>query len=816
MVDWSSGLCGALVSQLFADHGAEVIRIDSPRGDVLRDQPSWPFWHRGKQSVVLDLAQERDREQARALAASADVFLETHRPGVAERVGLGYEALRTLAPQLLYCSITGFGRRGPYAGWKGYDGLVMAKLGGLDHAAAMTGRAGPAFPAAPFHSFSAAQTALQGILAALYVRERTGRGQRIDTSLVQGMAAHDPWDWFLLLVAERYPEAFETAPPISEHGIPNQSFAFRLLVCLTRDGRWLQFSQTSPHLFQDFMTTLGLDWMFDDPEWRSAPEFDTEEKRERFWEHMLEAARSKTLEEWQRSFEEYPNVWAEVYRTARELLDHPQMQHNGHVIEVDDPRTGRTRQLAPMVRMDETPGRVRAPSPELGEHTGAVLRALESAAPRTPARANERLPTRPLEGLTVLEFGLFYAAPFGPAILADYGARVIKIEPKTGEPMRHIMPFPDAGAVKSLQGKESVVVDLATPEGREVVHELARRADVVMMSYRAGVAEKYAVDHATLSALNPDLVYLNAPGYGTDGPCGRKPAFAPTIGAGTGLGALQAGPSIPHRADLTLDEIKQASLRLGLAAQAPGNADGFSALGVGTALLLGIVARERTGRGQQMLTSMLCTTAYALSQDCIEYEGRGEAPRPDAELYGLSALYRLYEASDGWVFLAAPQQREWEALCAALSDRSTHAGAASRIDLDDDPRFADDAARRANDAALGEALAAILRTRPAADWERDLAAADVGCAEVAKGPIARATMCDPITRDAGLLTEVEHPSFGRHRRLAPLASLSLTPGEGRPACLFGQHTEAVLRELGYDDGAIEKLEADGVVVRAQG
>ncbi|NRA08238.1 MAG: CoA transferase [Myxococcales bacterium] len=805
VVDLSRGFAGALVSQLFADHGAEVIHIEAPGGDALREEPAFHFWQRGKKSVLLDLGDARGREHAQRLARSADLFLETFRPGVAERLGLGYEELASENPQLLYASITGFGRQGPYAHWKGYEGVVMAKLGGMDHAAGMAPRPGPAFPAAPFASFSAAQTALQGILAALYVRERTGRGQRIDTSLVQGMTAHDPWDWFLRLVAERYPDAFKTAPPVSERGVPNQSFAFRLLVCLSRDGHWLQFSQTSPHLFRDFMTALGLDWMFQDPEWSSAPEFESEEKRERFWEQLLEAAGRLSLAEWQRTFEEEPNVWAEIYRSTRELLDHPQMRHNGHVIEVEDPRVGTTTQLAPMVGMAKTPGLVRAPAPEPDEHREEILAALEENPAPSRVRRGEPLPQRPLEGVTVLEFGLYYAAPFGPAILADLGARVIKIEPKSGEPMRRIMPFPDAGAVKSLQGKESVVIDAAHPRGRALIHQLARRADIAMVSYRAGVALKHGIDYATLSALNPDLIYLNAPGYGVDGPCGRKPAFAPTIGAGSGMGILQAGPSVPLGGDLTLTDIKQYSLRLGAAAQSPGNADGFSALCVGSALLLGLVARERTGIAQEMMTSMLATTAYALSADCIEYQGRPPARLPDPELHGFSALYRLYECAEGWLFLAAPQASEWGALCRAL---------AAHADLAADVRFASEPGRRKQDAALAEALAGIFRRRPAADWERELVACDVGCAEVARGPISRATMDDAITRDAGFLREVEHPSFGRHRRMGPLAALSLTPGLALPACSFGQHTESVLRELGHESAAIEELEAEGVIVRA--
>jgi crotonobetainyl-CoA:carnitine CoA-transferase CaiB-like acyl-CoA transferase len=575
---------------------------------------------------------------------------------------------------------------------------------------------------------------------------------------------------------------------------------------LTRDGRWLQFSQTSPHLFAEFMRVLGLDWMWDDPEWKTAPEFEDEAKRERFWERMLTAARQRTVAEWDAVFREHPNVWAELFRKTEELLDHPQMRHNEHVVDVEDRIAGPTRQLAPMVRMAATPGRVRAPAPLLGEHTAEVLGDLESGRIRpSPAARSEPVPKRPLEGVTVLEFGLWYAAPFGPALLADLGARVIKIEPLAGEPMRNVMPFPEAGGIKVLQGKESVALALDREESREIVRRLARRADLVLMSYRAGVAAKHGVDDATLRRENPRLVYLSAPGYGVDGPCARKPAYAPTIGVASGAALYQAGPSIPHGADLSLDEIKPASIRLNYAAQAPGNADGCSALGVATALLLGLVARERTGIGQEMLTSMLCTTAYAVSDDALTYAGKPERSGPDADLYGLSALYRLYETASGWVFLAAPGDGEWRPLCRAL---------AGRADLAADPRFASPQRRRENDAALAAVLGRVLREAAASEWERELSAADVACVEVAPGPVSRAIMDDAITREAGFLAEVEHPTLGRHRRLAPIVSLSLTPGEARPAPVLGQDTERVLREIGFAADAIADLEARGVIVRS--
>jgi crotonobetainyl-CoA:carnitine CoA-transferase CaiB-like acyl-CoA transferase len=841
IVDLSRGFAGALVSLLFADYGAEVLRIEPPEGDPLRAEVGFPLWQRSKKSVVLDLESERGRDHLRRLALRADVLLETWRPGVAERLGVGYDALAAQNPGLVYTSITGFGRRGPYAAWKGYEGIVLAKLGGMAHVAGMAPRSGPAFPAVPYASFGAAQGALIGTLAALYERERTGLGQRVDTSLVQGIAAHDPWEWFLRIVCEKFPQAYTPAPPYSERGVPSSGFAFRLLVCLTKDGRWLQFSQTSPHLFREFMEVLGLAWMFDDPAWASAPDFDTEEQRERFWERMLEAARQRTHAEWDEVFAAHPNVWAELFRTTREALDHPQMRHNGHVIAVEDPVHGAMEQLAPLVRLAATPGRVRAPAPALGAHGAEVLASLvpaatrradadagaarppalersafEAPAPRAAAaqaafagapQSSERGARRgPLSGVTILELGLWYAAPYGTALLADLGARVIKIEPLGGEPMRHVMPVPDAAAVKVLQGKESVALDLERPEGRAIVQRLARRADLVLMSYRAGVAERLGVDAATLRRENPRLVYLAAPGYGTDGPCARKPAFAPTIGAAIGIGLLQAGPSIPHGPALSLDEIKPASIRLNYAAQAPGNADGCAALGVGTALALGLLARERTGTAQEMLTSMLLTTAYAVSADVLPPRSDAPGRAPDAQLFGLSALYRLYETSEGWVFLAAPKPREWTALCEALLPA---------VRLADDARFRTPSDRAAHEGALAEALGEAFRARTARDWEAVLVPRGVACAEVVAGPVARAVFYDPIGRDAGHLTEVEHPTFGSHRRLQPIAALSRTPGAVAPAPTLGMHTEPVLRELGLSDAEIGDLAARGVVALAR-
>ena len=253
-----------------------------------------------------------------------------------------------------------------------------------------------------------------------------------------------------------------------------------------------------------------------------------------------------------------------------------------------------------------------------------------------------------------------------------------------------------------------------------------------------------------------------------------------------------------------MDEIREYSLRLGTAALGVGHADGFSALGAGTGLALGLLARKRGGPGQSMLTTMLNTVAHAISEDMIEYDGRAAAPAPDAGLHGLSALYRLYETADDWVFLAAPQPREWEALTNALAPYG---------DLATDARFATEDARTQNDATLAEALGAILRTRAGDDWERDLTAVDVACVVVAQGPPESVIMegDDSLGHTMDIVVEMEHPAIGDYLRLTPLAGMSRSRGVTGGAPLVGQHTNAVLAEIGYSPDQIEDLRSRGIV-----
>ncbi len=796
----STSLVGMEVARFLADFGAEVALVEPPGGSPLRRAPAWPVWSRGSKSIELDLRDPASAACAIELADGADVLFESFRPGVAERWGLGYEDLAARNARLVYASVTAFGRSGPLARLKGYEGVVMAKIGAYDQFSVLVDRPGPAFASVPYCSTSAAQLAIQGILAALMERARSGLGQRVDTTLVQAIAAHDVFNWMVRTVAQRYPAAFTEVPPVDPSTqVPNHWMAYALLVGLSADGRWLQFSQATPKLFGAFLRATGLDG----PEWAGAWEGEDPARRSAFRDQALGVIRSRTLAEWQAVFDHEPDVFAEVFRRGHELLWHPQLVADNRVVEVEVPGLGPVRQPAPLVAMDRTPGRAGRPSPGLDEH-GGELRA--GWARRTPTSTAAPPPDGgprglPLSGVTILELGTFFAGPFGATLLADLGARVIKIEQHDGDPIRWQLPMPEVGGVKVLLGKQSVAIDINRAEGQELVRRIARFCDVALVTFRAGVAERVGLDEASLRAVNPGIVYHTATGFGTAGPYARRPAYAPTIGAGSGMARRNIGTAVPEGPALSLDEVKAGATRLSAANLTLGHADGFSGIAVATGLLLGLLARG-LGKGQATATTMLSTMSHVLSDDMVEYRHRAPVPAPDPGLHGLGALYRLYECAEGWVFLAVATDHEWASLVEVLGDPGIAC----------DSRFASAADRQANDGDLGSVLATAFRSKPAREWESVMVGADVACVAVESGPSHAVLMDDDgLGRSLGMVTDVVHPVLGPHARLAPVLrfSRSATRAEGAPA--IGQHTDEVLEEIGVEPEERAELRRNGVI-----
>jgi crotonobetainyl-CoA:carnitine CoA-transferase CaiB-like acyl-CoA transferase len=809
VIDLSTTLPGAQATQFLADAGADVILVERPEGSPLRADPGWPGLLRGKRSIVLDLSSDDDRSTLDALLHQADVMVTTMRPAAAARLGFTAEHLAARYPRLVAAMITGWGSSGPWAGYKGYEALIMAKTGVLHSKRQLSPGNDPAYVSVPYASYAAAQTAVQGVLAALLERESSGLGQVVEANLVSGVGAMDTYNWYYEMILRRYPDAFKPlAAAFDDAGRPQSRLMYALLVAATKDGTWLQAAHTAPRLMQAWLTELGLAAEVKDPKWSGFPDLPTPELRFEWWTKMLARVGERTLVEWEAVFDRNPNVFCEQFRTPDEALDHPQVVHEGRVVTVDDPDLGPVRQPSTLVHAAGRPLTAIGRAPRLDEQADEIRQMAAAPGPSRQEQfaggtgagvAGSASAACPLAGVTVLELGGMFAGPFGATILTDLGARVIKVEPLDGDTIRGVMAFPEAGGGKVLMGKESIALDIRTTEGLAIVHEFARRSQLVLQCYRAGVAARIGIDEATLKSVNPDLVYLSSPGYGIDGPYGGKPAYAPSIGAAAGISLTDAplGGSRPE----SRAQLLSGARNLWAGGTVPAvQSDGIAALSVASALLLGLYAKRRGTALTDLVTTMLGSGTQALISRNTSYRGRPPLSRVDDEFRGLGPLYRLYQAADGWVFLAAPAEREWQALTAALADYP-------RLR---DERFATAEGRATSAAALAAALEAIFATRPKDAWEAELTAADVGCVAVVQEN-AEWRMQDDEFYQAGYAVDAVSPIFDSHRRPAPLNRFSRSATKADSGCRLGQHTDALLREIGYDDTQIASLRERDIV-----
>ena len=806
VLDFTSGMAGSIATMVLSDFGAESSRSSRPRATC-----SGHFQRRcnGTEARRASSSTWGDgRRKVQELARRADVVVESFRPGTADRLGIGYDALSADHPGLVYCSITGYGPVGPYAGYKAYEGLIAAKCGRLMSFAGQTKREGPGYGAVNVASHSAAMAAARGMVAALLVRDTTGRGQRVETSLLQAINYYDISQWIVSQMMERFPEEFPPAPANAARRPPSVQY----LQVRTRDGHWIQLANLIKRLFVAEIRAIGLGHIFDDPRFARAPELE-DDAREELRRMILRRMQDKTLDEWMDLFvNQEGDVAAEPFMTSRQGLAHPQMLHNGMVQEVIDPTVGPMRQVGVLSQMDATPASIKGPAPLLGQHTEEILRGLSKGVGSAPPDATHGSPciqgdpTRsdaasggPLAGVTVLDLSTVIAGPLSASLAAELGARVIRIETLQGDQMR--LGQNGIGANRTMAGTEGLSLDLKSSDGQAILAKLIPRADILVHNMRPGAPERVGIGLERARELNPEIIYVYVGGYGSTGPYNRRPAMHPIGGAVSGGALAQAGRGAlpPADAPMTMDEIVEASRMLGRAQDV--NPDPNTSMVAATAMVLALYARQRLGKPQYVEVSMIGANAYANADDFFDYDGKPDRAIPDADGFGLNALYRLYEASDGWVFLACPLEGEFRDLCDALD----------LPDLADDPRFSTPETRQSNDDALAARLASVFATKPAAGWETKLSAADVGCVKVEGRDMFHFFDEDDHVRQNGFTTEAHHPRFGSFWRHAPVLGFSETPGTAGGGILRGQHTIPILKELGYSEAEVHTLRAKGVL-----
>jgi formyl-CoA transferase len=392
--------------------------------------------------------------------------------------------------------------------------------------------------------------------------------------------------------------------------------------------------------------------------------------------------------------------------------------------------------------------------------------------------------THALQDVRVLDVTQVMAGPFCAMLLCDMGAEVIKVESPAGDSSRRMAGARgrDSASFNAVnRGKRGIVIDLKAPGGPDVLRRLASTADVFIENYRPGVLGRLGLDHDTLRSRNRRLIYASISGYGQTGPAAHKGGFDLVAQGVSGLMSVTGEPDRPPvKAGVPLTD-----LGAGL----------FAACGI----LAALHARERTGEGQHVDTSLVDAGVALSVWEATELFSKGVVPGPLGSAHRMSAPYQAVRCADGYITLGAANDRIFRRLAELLG----------HPEWLQDERFKSDSGRVENRAVLAELIERVTSQQPRAYWLERLEAHDIPC-----GPINdyREVMQDPQVRAREMVVETQHPTLGALSTLGTPIKLSGTPLiPGRPAPLLGQHTDEVLAAAGYAEREIAALRAAEVV-----
>ena len=509
----------------------------------------------------------------------------------------------------------------------------------------------------------------------------------------------------------------------------------------------------------------------------------------------LNAFGPRPLEEWQARFDVDGSIGYELFRHPDDVPQHPQVVHERQLRAQKD---GRWRLASPWKVSGElhaieedveaSPVPIDSARPVWNEPERSMsLSSVPSVATAFPSTGEL------LQDVTIVEMGSYLAGPYAGRLLADYGARVIKIEPVSGDPFRVMNE--GKTSLSSMWGKESIAINLKEPFGQEVLEKLLRKADVLFHNFRPGVPERTGFGWERAHELNPQLVYLSAFPFGSSGPLMGRPAYDPILSVASGCALRQSGglfPSPTETVAFTSEELPEQVRRVFMTT--PNVGDPTAGIMVATAVIYGLLARERSGEGCNLETTMLGSALYANSE---VFDRRLPF---DAEIsregLGLSPLYRLYKVRDGWVFLAAASETTWRAL--------------SRTYLGDDPLGTLTFAQAWLSKDLNIALERRLADEARDNLEPRFLAAGVPCVGVVEQRFD--AILQPWLRDVGMVGQVSDRVAGSYLRYGrPIAQQGdFFPDRGAP--LVGEQTGAILEELGYSAAEIATAQEQNTVV----
>ena len=784
-----TGLSGQLCGRMLADLGMEVIKIEPPGGDPVRNlapfitaangaKLSTTFAHlnAGKHSKVIDLDSDAGRAAFRKLVESADVVIESFQPGELAAKGLGYNDLAKINPGVVMASITCFGQTGPKKNLA-YNDLVALAESGILYVCGDPATAPCKAPESQAYYF-ASLFATAGVLAALYRREKTGQGDHIDASMQETLATHE----HIIRLWANEKQILKRAG--SQHGsvAPARIFPVKdgfVYLYVTRQ-HWKLFLS----IWKDHPATFdAADWLNNVYRRDHADELNP----------AVEAYLSKfTMAEITELLQE-KGIPCVPVNTPMGFANDEHVQGRGFMTAVEHAGFGSSKQPAmPFVIDGSRPTVGSVPLLDSWQSPSYVSPVSVERRVGASAKANDSTSGNgPLDGMRIVSFDHVLAGPYGTTILAELGADVMKIESSKGgmDPFRFFGTGEDPNLsprfLEFNRNKRSFTVNLKHPKGQGVLHDLVAKADAVLDNYSVDVVDRIGLGYKQLCAVKPDIVNLRMPGLGTTGPKRHFSTVGVNITAFTGLTYMWNHPGVtnpPIGAQLVYP-------------------DYVSGVLCAIIIISGVLHRDRQKKGAFIDLAQSEATAFMIGANLMEAASSGKNPEPIGNISLSVAPHGCYpcKGADRWCAIAAETEAQWSALAKILGG-----------DVANDSRFSTNAERLRNREALDKNISAWTQTRDAFAVRDQLQKAGIPCGVAQTG---EDLVNDPQLKERGFIVEVDNarlgkvvlPNFPLHFTNAKLTRRWEFP-------VLGKDTEAVLREVvGYDAATIAALKQDGAL-----